>query len=79
MSFSDLTMFIGSAGVGVSDASPIGHRVISYRPSAELLLDLNPFAERVKFARGGGEAMSVAIRIGRAASGKTKVLFSNLS
>jgi glutamate-1-semialdehyde 2,1-aminomutase len=43
---------------------------------AELLLYLNPFAERVKFARGGGEAMSMAIRIGRAASGKTKVLFS---
>ncbi len=43
---------------------------------AERLLHLNPFAGGVKFARGGGEAMSIAIRIARAASQKDKVLFS---
>lgn len=43
---------------------------------AERLLELNPFAGGVKFARTGGEAMSVAVRIARAASGKDKVAFS---
>lgn len=43
---------------------------------AERLLELNPFAGGVKFARTGGEAMAIAIRIARAASGKDKVAFS---
>ena len=43
---------------------------------AQTLIDLNPFAGGVKFARGGGEAMSIAIRIARAFSGRDKVLFS---
>ena len=43
---------------------------------AEKLLELNSFAGGVKFARGGGEAMSIAIRIARAASGREKVAFS---
>jgi glutamate-1-semialdehyde 2,1-aminomutase len=43
---------------------------------AEKLLELNPFAGGVKFARGGGEAMSVAVRIARVASGRYKVAFS---
>jgi glutamate-1-semialdehyde 2,1-aminomutase len=43
---------------------------------AEKLLELNPFAGGVKFARTGGEAMAIAVRIARAYSGKTKVLFS---
>ena len=43
---------------------------------AEKLIELNPFAGGVKFARTGGEAMSIAIRIARAASGKTKIAFS---
>jgi glutamate-1-semialdehyde 2,1-aminomutase len=40
------------------------------------LLELNPFAGGVKFARTGGEAMAMAIRIARAASGRAKVMFS---
>ncbi len=40
---------------------------------AEKLIDLNPWAEMVRFARSGGEANAIAIRIARAASGKDKV------
>lgn len=40
---------------------------------AEKLIELNPWAEMVRFARSGGEANSIAIRIARAASGKDKV------
>ncbi len=43
---------------------------------AERLLDLNEFAGGVKFARTGGEAMSMAIRIARAYSGRDKIVFS---
>ncbi len=40
---------------------------------AERLIELNPWADMVRFARSGGEANSIAIRIARAASGKDKV------
>lgn len=40
---------------------------------AERLVELNPWADMVRFARSGGEANSIAIRIARAASGKDKV------
>jgi glutamate-1-semialdehyde aminotransferase len=40
---------------------------------AEKLIEINPWAEMVRFARSGGEANSIAIRIARAASGKDKV------
>jgi len=40
---------------------------------AEKLLELHPWAEMVRFARSGGEANAIAIRIARAASGKEKV------
>lgn len=40
---------------------------------AEKLVDLHPYMEMVRFARTGGEANAVAVRIARAASGKTKV------
>jgi len=43
---------------------------------AERLLELNAFAGGVKFARTGGEAMSMAVRIARAYSGRDKVVFS---
>ena len=42
---------------------------------AEKLIDIHPWAELVKFARTGGEANAVAIRIARAASNKDKVAF----
>lgn len=40
---------------------------------AEKLIELNPWAHMVRFARSGGEANVIAVRIARAASGKDKV------
>jgi glutamate-1-semialdehyde 2,1-aminomutase len=43
---------------------------------AELLCELHPWADMVRFARSGGEAMSVAVRIARAHKRRGKVAFS---
>ena len=40
---------------------------------AEKLIELHPWGNKVKFARSGGEANAIAIRIARAASGRDKV------
>ena len=40
---------------------------------AEKLIELHPWAGKVRFARSGGEANAIAIRIARAASGRDKV------
>jgi len=40
---------------------------------AEKLVEINPWAEMVRFARTGGEANAIAIRIARAATGKDNV------
>jgi glutamate-1-semialdehyde aminotransferase len=40
---------------------------------AEKLIEINPWADMVRFARSGGEANAIAIRIARAASGKDQV------
>lgn len=40
---------------------------------AEKLIEINPWADMVRFARSGGEANAIAIRIARAACGKDKV------
>ncbi len=42
---------------------------------AELLCRLHPWAGMVRYARSGGEAMAVAVRIARAFSGKDKIAF----
>jgi glutamate-1-semialdehyde 2,1-aminomutase len=42
---------------------------------AERLVELHPWAEMVRFARSGGEANSIGVRIARAASGRDKVAF----
>lgn len=42
---------------------------------AELLLELHPWAEMVRYARAGGEAMAVAMRLARAATGRDKIAF----
>jgi glutamate-1-semialdehyde 2,1-aminomutase len=42
---------------------------------AELLCEIHPWAEMVRYARTGGEAMAIAVRIVRAATGKDKILF----
>ena len=40
---------------------------------AERLVELHPWADMVRFARSGGEANAIAVRIARAASGRDKV------
>ena len=40
---------------------------------AEKLVEIHPWADMVRFARSGGEANAVSIRIARAASGRDKV------
>ncbi|MFB5675119.1 aminotransferase class III-fold pyridoxal phosphate-dependent enzyme [Paenibacillus terreus] len=40
---------------------------------AERLIALHPWSEQVRFARTGGEACAIAVRIARAATGKNKV------
>lgn len=42
---------------------------------AELLLELHPWADKVRYAKTGGEALSIAVRIARAYSKKDVVLF----
>jgi glutamate-1-semialdehyde 2,1-aminomutase len=42
---------------------------------AEMLIEIHPWSDMARFARTGGEACAVAVRIGRAASGKSKVAF----
>jgi len=42
---------------------------------ARLLLNIHPWAENVRLARTGGEAMAVAVRIARASTGRDLVAF----
>lgn len=42
---------------------------------AKLLLEQHPWADMVRYAKGGGDAMAVAVRIARAATKRDKVLF----
>lgn len=42
---------------------------------ADLLCELHPWAEMVRFARCGGEAAAIAVRIARAATGRDKIAF----
>ena len=42
---------------------------------AERLVELHPWAHQVRFARSGGEANAISIRIARAFTGKTKIAF----
>ncbi len=42
---------------------------------AELLCEIHPWADKVRYARTGGESMTVAVRIARAHTGRDKVAF----
>jgi glutamate-1-semialdehyde 2,1-aminomutase len=42
---------------------------------ADLLCELHPWADKVRFARTGGESMAIAVRIARAHTGKDKIAF----
>lgn len=81
-------MGVGSCVIGYADAD-INRAVInaikngsmcslnSYEEVelAENLISIHPWAEMCRFARTGGEACAIAIRIARAATGKNKVAF----
>jgi glutamate-1-semialdehyde 2,1-aminomutase len=43
---------------------------------AELLIEIHPWAQMVRYTRSGGEAMAMAIRIARASTKREMVLFS---
>lgn len=43
---------------------------------AEALIELHPWFDMVRYARSGGEAMSIAVRIARAHTGRDTVMFS---
>jgi glutamate-1-semialdehyde 2,1-aminomutase len=42
---------------------------------ADLLCEIHPWAEKVRFARTGGESMTIAVRIARVHTGRDKVAF----
>ena len=42
---------------------------------AELLCEIHPWANMVRYTRSGGEAMAVAVRIARASTGRDKIAF----
>lgn len=42
---------------------------------ADLLCDIHPWAEKVRYSRTGGEAMVIAVRIARAHTGRDKIAF----
>ncbi|MFH1979272.1 MAG: aminotransferase class III-fold pyridoxal phosphate-dependent enzyme [Patescibacteria group bacterium] len=42
---------------------------------ANILCEIHPWAKMVRYARSGGEAMAIAVRIARAHSGKDKIAF----
>ena len=42
---------------------------------ADLLCEIHPWAEKVRYARTGGESMAIAVRIARAYTGRDKVAF----
>ncbi len=85
----DFTMLgVGSCVFGYSDndINKVAKKVINEGPLttlnpaeevelAELLIDIHPWAEQVKYARTGGEMMSMAVRLARAATGRSKILF----
>jgi len=69
-----------------SDVDAAVHNAISHGNScslncpeeielAELLCEIHPWAEMVRYGRGGGEVMVISIRIARAYTGKDKVAF----
>ena len=83
-----ITMGIGANILGYSDPDvneavkkviDLGNMTSLNAPEeielAELLIDIHPWANMVRYVRTGGEAMAVAVRIGRAKSKKDKVLF----
>ncbi len=86
----DVTLFgVGSCPLGFADPDVDAAVIDAVRSGtsctlnapeevalAERLCGLHPWADSVRYTRSGGEAMAVAVRIARAASGRSLVAFS---
>ncbi len=59
----------------VSQGSMSSLNAIEEVELAEELIAIHPWAEQARFARSGGEAMSIAVRIARAATGRERIAF----
>ncbi len=81
-------MGIGSCIVGYADeeinqavktAVDLGNMSTLNAPEevelAEIMCDLHPWADEIRYARSGGESMAIAVRIARACTGRDIVLF----
>ena len=87
--FHDFTMVgIGTSVLGYSDPSinKVAIKALNSSPMntlnppedvelAELLIQIHPWAEGVRYCRTGGESMSIAIRLARAYRKREKILF----
>ena len=84
--YSDLWMGVGTNALGYANKEIDNEVIKKIRQSnmsslnnieeillAEKLIELHPWSEMVRFARSGGEANAIAIRIARAASNKKKI------
>ncbi|HYW32871.1 MAG TPA: aminotransferase class III-fold pyridoxal phosphate-dependent enzyme [Gemmatimonas sp.] len=87
--FIDFSMGLGAVGIGYADPAVV--RAVQEAAAAgsvtglphrlevevaERLIDLVPCAESVRFLRTGAEATAAAVRIARAATGRTRVIGS---
>ncbi len=83
----DCTMALGSVAIGYGDeavtravvaaiaAGPVaGLAHVTEVEVAERLCEVIPCAERVRFLKSGGEAVSAAVRLARAATGRSHVV-----
>lgn len=83
------TMGIGAAILGYADDDVDGAVIDAIRNGqssslncheevelAKLLIDIHPWAHMVRYARSGGEAMSLAVRIARAKTNRDIIYFS---
>jgi glutamate-1-semialdehyde 2,1-aminomutase len=83
----DCTMALGAVGIGYADESitsavlnaaasgnVAGLAHVSEIEIAERLCDVIPCAERVRFLKTGAEAVAAAVRIARAATGRSRVV-----
>lgn len=59
----------------ISDGSMSTLNCVEDLELADLLCELHPWAEMVRYARSGGEALTIAVRLARARTGKSLVAF----
>ena len=87
LAYTDCTMALGAVALGYADPGVTSAvieavragNVAAWSPSleievAERLIDVIPCAERVRFLKTGAEATAAAVRIARAATGRTRII-----